>query len=156
MDKGYYEKQIHIKDSAIPIDDVTKFAWEDDDYEEVEVFVPYTEEQLVMQEQEAERLATQEVLNKLVSLIKTTTEASDKVGYEFKCTWLGDACISKEYVKSEDNKGTKENPYEWVVGIELVPNAFYSYENKTYVFVGSDNETAGETFDSTNMEEVDW
>lgn len=32
--------------TAMPIDNITKFAWNDDDYETVEVFVEYTEEEM--------------------------------------------------------------------------------------------------------------
>ena len=35
-----------IKDTATPIDNITKFAWDDYDYEDVEVYIPYTEEEL--------------------------------------------------------------------------------------------------------------
>ena len=44
--KGQYIKNIRIKPDAKPIDNVTKFAWNDDDYEEVEEWVEYTEEEI--------------------------------------------------------------------------------------------------------------
>ena len=41
LSKGaLYEKTI-IRQEAAPIDNVTKFAWEDSDYEEVQVYIPY-------------------------------------------------------------------------------------------------------------------
>lgn len=43
---GYYKKEIRIKKDAVPIDDVTKFAWDDDDYEEVEIWHEYTNDEL--------------------------------------------------------------------------------------------------------------
>lgn len=46
MESGYYEKRIRIKADAKPIDDVTKFAWEDGDYEEVEEWREYTRDEL--------------------------------------------------------------------------------------------------------------
>lgn len=46
MNKGYWTKEIRIKADATPIDDVTKFAWDDDDYEEVDVWYEYTDEEL--------------------------------------------------------------------------------------------------------------
>lgn len=153
---GYYEKQTRIKESATPIDDVTKFAWSDDDYEEVEVFVPYTKEQLAMIQEEQERKQRQANLDALAALIKTTTEKSDKVGYSFKCMYIGDSCVSKEYVKEESQQGTAESPYEWVQGVQLIPNAYYNYQGKKYVYVGEETTTAGATFDAGNMEEVDW
>lgn len=33
-----------IREDATPIDDVTKFAWDHDDYEEVQMYVPNPEE----------------------------------------------------------------------------------------------------------------
>ena len=35
MENGYYIETIRIKDSATPIDNITKFAYYDDDYETV-------------------------------------------------------------------------------------------------------------------------
>lgn len=35
LTKGYLQPKTIIKSDAIPPDDVTKFAWDDDDYEEV-------------------------------------------------------------------------------------------------------------------------
>lgn len=46
MTNGYYTSEVRIKNDAIPIDNITKFAWNDDDYETVEVFVEYTEEEM--------------------------------------------------------------------------------------------------------------
>lgn len=153
---GYYETQIRIKEGAAPIDNVAKFAWSDEDYEEVEVFVPYTEEQLAMIQEEQERQQRQANLDALAALIKTTTEKSDKVGYSFKCMYIGDICVSKEYVKDESQQGSADNPYEWGQGVQLVPNAYYNYRGKKYVYVGEETMTAGETFDADSMEEVDW
>lgn len=53
MIKGYYKKTIRIKQNVTPIDNITKFAYADDDYEEVEEWVDYTDEELTeMSEQE--------------------------------------------------------------------------------------------------------
>jgi hypothetical protein len=41
---GYLTKGTVIKEGAAPIDDVTKFAWDDDDYEEVRFYHPYSDE----------------------------------------------------------------------------------------------------------------
>ena len=43
MTNGYYTSEVRIKKDAMPIDNITKFAWNDDDYETVEVFVEYTD-----------------------------------------------------------------------------------------------------------------
>ena len=35
-----------IKEDATPIDNVTKFAWADDDYEDAQMYVPFLEEDM--------------------------------------------------------------------------------------------------------------
>ena len=41
LTKGYLQPKTVIKPDAIPPDDVTKFAWEDGDYQEIQVYIPY-------------------------------------------------------------------------------------------------------------------
>lgn len=41
LTKGYLQPKTVIKPDAIPPDDVTKFAWDDDDYEEIQIYIPY-------------------------------------------------------------------------------------------------------------------
>ena len=45
MADGYYKTVIRTKEDAAPIDNITKFAWDDGDYEEVEEWVEYPEEE---------------------------------------------------------------------------------------------------------------
>lgn len=54
MENGYYYTATIVKEDATPIDNVTKFAWYDDDYETVELWHEYTEEEL-LQIQEMEK-----------------------------------------------------------------------------------------------------
>lgn len=42
--KGSLTQTVRIRPDAQPIDNVTKFAWEDGDYEAVMVYTPYGEE----------------------------------------------------------------------------------------------------------------
>lgn len=37
---GKLVDMVVIKEDAVPIDDITKFVWADDDYEEVQMYVP--------------------------------------------------------------------------------------------------------------------
>lgn len=39
LTKGYLQSATVIKEDAEPVDDVVKFAWTDDDYEEVQMYV---------------------------------------------------------------------------------------------------------------------
>lgn len=41
LNKGYLRKSYQIKEDASPIDNVSKFAWDDKDYEEIEIYVDY-------------------------------------------------------------------------------------------------------------------
>lgn len=41
LTKGYLQPKTVIKPDAITPDGVTKFAWDDDDYEEIQVYIPY-------------------------------------------------------------------------------------------------------------------
>ena len=43
---GYVTEQVVIRDDAEPIDDIEKFAWDDDDYETRQVYIPYTADEL--------------------------------------------------------------------------------------------------------------
>lgn len=59
---GYVTEQVVIRDDAEPIDDVTKFAWADDDYETRRVYVPYTADELARMAEAAERAEREEWL----------------------------------------------------------------------------------------------
>lgn len=39
LSKGQLLPATVIREDAVPIDDVTKFAWDDEDYEEVQIYV---------------------------------------------------------------------------------------------------------------------
>ena len=41
LEKGYLTTRQEIRADAVPIDNLTKFAWEDSDFEEVQVYIPY-------------------------------------------------------------------------------------------------------------------
>lgn len=59
---GYVTEQVVIRDDTEPIDDVTKFAWADDDYETRRVYVPYTADELARMAEAAERAEREEWL----------------------------------------------------------------------------------------------
>ena len=44
LSAGYLTNAIVIKENALPIDNVTKFAWVNDDYEEVQMYILNREE----------------------------------------------------------------------------------------------------------------
>lgn len=41
LTKGSLSVRTVIRPEAAPIDNVTKFAWADEDYEEIQVYIPY-------------------------------------------------------------------------------------------------------------------
>ena len=43
LSKGYLTTTMMIREDAEPIDDITKFAWADEDYEEVQQYLLYRE-----------------------------------------------------------------------------------------------------------------
>lgn len=59
---GYVTEQTVVRENAELIDDVTKFAWEDGDYETRQVYVPYTEDELSRMAEAAERAQREEWL----------------------------------------------------------------------------------------------
>lgn len=44
LSKGSLSTRTVIRAGAVPIDNITKFAWADDDYEDVQVYIPYEEQ----------------------------------------------------------------------------------------------------------------
>lgn len=43
LTKGSLSTKTVVRSDAAPIDNVKKFAWEDGDYEEIQVYIPYGE-----------------------------------------------------------------------------------------------------------------
>lgn len=155
LTKGYLVEEYKVKEGAEPIDNVTKFVWADDDWETVQRYRLYTDGDITRQE-EAKAAAKREAnLNAIAELVKTTTVPSDKLGYIWKCTYIGDVCVVKEYIEDPDSKGTEDNPIEWATGVPLIPNAYYTHDSKKYVYVGEQS-VAGDVWDGTDFEAVDW
>lgn len=73
---GYYEEIILIKEDATPIDNITKFAWADEDYETVEVWHEYTDDELVWQKQAEINELKQNLANTDYIIIKIAEGAS--------------------------------------------------------------------------------
>lgn len=69
MATGYYKKVIRIKESATPIDNVNKFAWDNDDYEEIEVWHDYTDEELTSIKEQQAQQEQKELINSLPDAI---------------------------------------------------------------------------------------
>lgn len=64
------------------------------------------------------------------------TMQSDKLGYDLIEEYIGDALIKQTYVEQENPIGVADNPFNFAVGVQLIPNAYYIYKNDRYVYVG--------------------
>lgn len=74
METGYYINIIKIKNGAIQPDDMTKFAYSDDDYEIVQEWVNYTPEQLADKKTALEAAELQESVNTLPDAVAELSE----------------------------------------------------------------------------------
>ena len=77
---GRFLVERRIKDSATPIDNITKFAWYDDDYEDVETWVEYSEAELEFQRELEESAIRAEFNEKLPENISNVQEALVELG----------------------------------------------------------------------------
>lgn len=99
MKKGQYIKTTRIKSDAKPIDNITKFAFDDDDYEEVEEWVDYTEEEIAETDKQEKRelflaeapgtIAEQDdaicaLYEENLALKATTADQDDAISYLFE------------------------------------------------------------------------
>lgn len=71
---GYVTEQTVVREDSAPIDDVTKFAWADDDYETRRVYVPYTAGELARMAEAAERAKREEWLQSAPSQLADMDE----------------------------------------------------------------------------------
>lgn len=86
---GRFLVERRIKDSATPIDNITKFAWYDDDYEDVETWVEYSEAELAFQSELEESAIRAEFNEQLPANISDVQEALVELG-----TMAADAEVS--------------------------------------------------------------
>lgn len=84
LTKGYLSTVTLIRDDAEPIDDVTKFAWVDEDYEEVKIYRKFTEEELEMRNATAPKSnAELEAENKLLK--EQVSALSEQMDFYEEC-----------------------------------------------------------------------
>lgn len=80
---GYYEKVTRIKENAVPIDNIAKFAWADDDYETVEIWHEYTEAEIEEQKQIEISALKQKLTDTDYIIIKITEGVASKEEYAY-------------------------------------------------------------------------
>lgn len=86
-------------------------------------------------------------IEKLGGLSQKVTQ-SDKLGYNWVDDYIGETLIKHTYIKQANPVGVADNPFEFAKGIMLIPNAYYTYNGKRYVYVGVESKTATEWNDS--------
>lgn len=68
-------------------------------------------------------------------LVTTETTQSDKLGYDWKITKIGNLEAKKEYVEQQNPVGTRDNPIEYYDGVPLIDNAYYIKDGKRQVYM---------------------
>lgn len=72
----------------------------------------------------------------ITDLVRTETKQSDKLGYDWLETYVGDVLVKQEYIEQENPVGTSaDNPIEYEEGMALINNAFYRRDGKIYVWM---------------------
>lgn len=74
----------------------------------------------------------QEQLDAVLEQANSDEGLPHKVGYMWK---IVDGILM--LVKDDEAEGTAENPYVFDEGVNLVPNAYYTYNNVRYVYMGA-------------------
>ena len=96
--------------------------------------------------------ATAVKIEKLGGLQQKITQ-SDKLGYNWVEDYVGETLVKQTYVKQDNPVGVTDNPFKFVEGVMLIPNAYYTYNGKRYVYVGTESKTAT-GWDDSEFEEL--
>lgn len=76
---------------------------------------------------------------------------SDKLGYDWIEDYLGEKLVAQTYSKQEKPVGVADNPFIFEIGVKLIPNAYYIYNDERYVYTGTEVSTAT-VWDESNFE----
>lgn len=98
----------------------------------VKDFDSYFTPQLTTEQQIAQLQADVKTFSRLVT---TETTQSDKLGYDWKITRVGNLEVKKEYTKQQNPVGTRDNPIEYYDGVPLIDNAYYIKDGKRQVYM---------------------
>ena len=90
-------------------------------------------------------------IEKLGGLSQKITQ-SGKLGYNWVEDYIGETLVKQTYVKQDNPVGIADNPFEFAEGIILIPNAYYTYNDKRYVYIGTESKTAT-VWDDSEFEE---
>lgn len=98
----------------------------------VKDFDSYFTPQLTTEQQIAQLQADVKTFSQLVT---TETTQSDKLGYDWKITKIGNLEAKKEYVEQQNPVGTRDNPIQYHDGVPLIDNAYYLKDGKRQVYM---------------------
>lgn len=101
----------------------------------VKNFDSYFTPQLTAEQQIAQLQADVKTLSDLVT---TETTQSDKLGYDWVITKIGNIEAKKEYVKQQNPVGTRDNPIKYYAGVPLIDNAYYVKDGKRQVYMSGE------------------
>ena len=80
-------------------------------------------------------------IEKLGGLSQKITQ-SDKLGYNWVEDYIGETLVKQTYVEQTNPVGVVDNPFKFTEGVMLIPNAYYTYNGKRYVYIGTESKTA--------------
>ena len=81
-------------------------------------------------------LTVEAKLKILANALDFKSMQSDKLGYNSVEIRLADTILGKIYEAQKVIKGTFANPFEWKVGMWLIPTGCYLYQGKKYAYIG--------------------
>lgn len=67
---------------------------------------------------------------------------SDKLGYNWVDDYVGETLVKQTYVEQTNPVGVADNPFKFAKGVMLIPNTYYTYNGKRYVYIGIESKTA--------------
>lgn len=74
--------------------------------------------------------------------ITRTLTQSDKLGFDWRNTYVNDILVRQEYVEQAVKVGTADNPIVWKAGMSLIQNAYYTHGGETKTWMGAAGATA--------------
>lgn len=77
---------------------------------------------------------------KLVQSVGGITEdvtQSDKLGYDWRNTYVNKILVRQVYVEQDVKQGTADNPIAWAPRMALIQNAYYTHNGEIKVWMGA-------------------
>lgn len=61
---------------------------------------------------------------------------SDKLGYDWRNTYVNKILVRQVYVEQDVKQGTADNPIAWAPRMALIQNAYYTHNGEIKVWMG--------------------